>query len=1164
MDYSLLRKEGMQLLEQLTGGEWTDFNAHDPGITLLEQLCYVLSDFAYRAGHPIPDLLAEHGRAPTASLHAPEAILPCQPVTLADVRRVVLDIPGVKNAWVEPLRSAAPACYFLPGQRQLQLHSTQLSAQPIYLRGLYHVLIEPSGDVESPRLRALAAERLHSCRSLGADLSEITVLQVQPVQVDVTLEVAPLDSPQALLAELRACLDEQLAPAARFASLSQCLAAGRSFEEIFEGPLPQRGWPLDSDEPRRNAVHTSDLLHALKNLPAIRAVPRLRIAKSGAWEEWSLAIDADRVPRLDAAGSKVTLRRGGQVILRSSLLSSTGTASSTGGARSSARSSEAGREAAPLPPAARSRQVGNYTSLQPQLPQLYGIGEAGLPDSASPERKAQANQLRAYLLLFDQLCQNQFSQLAHLDDLLAYDSAAQTYFTQALDAPGLGLEAVRPLDAGHRQRLQELVEAPGSEAALQRKQRLLNHLLARFAEPIADFGQAGSPSERAQKKQTLLRQYPELSSRRGTGSSLLRLDGQDGSGLLARLRLDLGLDEPSGEQLVLIEHIFLRPRREDLAHGSDGQLLVSDQPLIAEPVLPDPYSLQVSFVLPLAAGRFQKPEFRQFIEDQLRQRLPAHLIAYVHWLDAAEWTPFCAAHADFQRALRIYTARSYGIELTDLLPSAASLRAIDVRGARDRLIDLLKIGQTYPLADTEAVSQSKTVGYGMAPIFFIDPGQLGVRYQLCEQSGEPVAGISIDGTAGQLTLVGPNIVADHTYRLLAYKIAHPERQTLLFASLPIKIGLNTNLPVTLPALSPSAPLIDYGDVVEVRIGKTQAGARYCLLNAQDVEVSQASVMGQSGEISLYTKPLYEDTVLRVLAIRDTDLPEGQLAMRALLDTSRAVAVRANPALALSLAESAIVEYGGTPTLRIAGSQSSVAYRAYIYSLLDTDFVRQPSELSGLLAVEVPGAATVYVRAPACPFPFQPPSRPCQTAALPGTDGLLQLPLPALSEDSVVLVKAEKSHSAAPGLTSARQLQQSLAILARPSPQSALQLQLTVAADGTTGSLLVAGGQPGVFYYFRKSADATPLGLPAYFHKTDDSEASSELNRGLGQAWFETDLVVARDPTDASPDDLSRRRPPDPVVELSALPSDGQLHVLAVKARTAVAWSSGRLVTVSQS
>lgn len=1158
MDYSLLRKEGIRLLERMSGGEWTDFNAHDPGITLLEQLCYLLSDLAYRTGHEIPDLLAENGRPVGASLHPPDAILPTQPVTLADLRRVVLDVPGVKNAWVEPPGNGVPAFFSLPNQRELALHSTQLSARPIFLRGLYRVFIEPSGDVDSSRLRALAAERLHAVRALGEDLADITVLGTQPVQIEVALEVAPLDSPQALLAQVRTRLQDQLSPTVHLSTLADLLPGGAPFDEIFDGPRLARGLlsrESAESQQRRVAIHTSDLMHALLNLPSIRAVTRLRIAQSGAWEDWSLAIDADKVPRLDAAGSKVTLRRGGQVILRSSLLGVDGSGASAAVNSSTALGTRP--DAGLPPPSARPRRVGHYASLQPQLPMLYGLGEGGLPESASDERKAQASQLKAYLLIFDQLCANQFSQLAHLDDLLAFDGPLQTYFAQAVDQPGLGLDAVRPLDAGHRQRLQALVETPGSDAALERKNRLLNHLLARFAEPIADYAQALPLADSARQKAALLRRYPELSSQRGTGSNLLREDAATPSGLETRLQLDLGLNAAAGERLILVEHIFLRPLREDFACDAQGQSLVNDRPLLAAPPLPDPYSLQVSFVLPAGVGRFVSPEFRGFLEDQLRQRLPAQLVPYVHWLDAAAWTPFSAAHGEFRRALRGYVARGYGLELAN---PASSLRPIDVRGARDVIIDLLQLGQTYPLADTDVQAQSMTVGYGMAATLYIDPAQVGVRYQLCESSGEPVAGYSVDGQGGIATLTGPSIQADHTYRVRAYKLAHPERFTYLVRSLPIKIGLNTNLPVSMPALS-SAPIVDYGASVQVKVGKTQAGARYLLLNAQDQEVSVASVMGNSGEILLNTLPLYEDTVLRIRALRDTDLPEGQAVLTAILQTSLAVAVRANPAVVLQLPGSAIADYETPLELCIEASQSSVTYSAYVYSALDTDFVRQPSDVSGLLAVAVSGEDTVYLQAPACPFPFRAPTRPSQVVTLSGNGGLLRLTLPGLQDDSFVVVRAEKTHSAAPGLTSALQLNQSLAILVRPATVPALDLLLTPNSDGVTGSLQVSGGQPGVFYSFRLSQNSAELGLPAYFHKTDDSDASGQLNRGLEQAWFAIDLVIARDPSSEDSSSLTTRRPALPLVDLSALPSAGQLYVRAIKARTRVPWTLGRMITV---
>lgn len=1158
MDYSLLRQEGIRLLERMTGGEWTDFNLHDPGITLLEQLCYVLSDLGYRSEHPIPDLLAEGGAAPDASLHPPHAILSTQPITAEDLRRLVLDVDGVKNAWVEPARSDPGSFYFLPPRRELRLLSSERAAQPIALRGLQRVLIDPSGEVESPLLRAQVARRLHAVRGLGQDLAEVTVLQTQPIQVEITLEVAPLDDPPRLLADVRRCLSDAISPSIPFASLAERQQPGTSLEDVFDGPLLRHGF-LPSETlarfTRRSALYTSDLMHALMNLPLVRAVSRIRLAKGGSWEEWSLPIDADRVPRLDAVGSKVTLRRAGQVIHRASLNIADSSPPATA------------PRTAPIttldPPTARSRQVGRYTSAQTQLPMLYGIGEAGLPQSSSDERKAKAKQLKAYLLFFDQLCANSFAQLAHVADLFSFRGSAQTHFTQAVDQPELDLDAVRPLDAGHRARLQSLVEAPNSDAALQRRNRFLNHLLARFAEPIADYTLATSLADRAAQKQALLQSYPTLSSARGTAEDLLHEAANQRSGLEQRLRLDLGLDPQRGEDLLLIEHILLRPIKEDLLLDAQGQARTNEPPLLAAVYQADPFSLQLSFVLPDGVGRFAQPAFKQFIEDQLRQRLPAHLVPWVHWLSPESWSQLRQAHHIWQQALRVYTARTYSIKLAESA-SALSLRPIDLRGARDRLIDLLHLGETYPLADTSVYAQSLTVGYNMAPTLYIDPAQVNVRYQLCDEHGTPFAGHSVDGSGGLAVLQGPSIQLDHTFTIRAFKIDRPERQTTLLTSLSIKIGLNTDLPVWLPQVSAAAPLVDYGAQVEVRIAQTQAGARYSLLNADDQEVSQQSVMGNAGEISLFTQPLHEDTVLRVRAIRDTDLPEGQPILQAILDTALPLAVRANPSVAISVEGSAIHDHASEVTIRIQGSQRSVTYTAYACTLYDADFPRTPSPDVPVLRVPVPGATEVYVRAPAVPATWQEPSHIAHVAQAVGTDGDRLLSFQAMQEDSVVIVKAFKSHSAASNLTSTLQLVQSVAILLRPAAMPGLRAVLSRSADATSGQLLVSGGQPGVFYFFRARSGGELLGLPAYFHKRDDSDPTQQQNRGLGQTWLQTDLVVARDPAEvpSSTTDLTRLAPADPLIDIAPLPSDGTVFVTAVKARTGVAWSTGRTLTLT--
>src|SRR4051794_23957759 len=84
-DFWFLRSEGIRLLERLTGDTWTDYNLSDPGVTLLEVLCYAIADLSYRAGHSVADLLAENGR--TGTLPSAAHVLPCVPVTAADLRR---------------------------------------------------------------------------------------------------------------------------------------------------------------------------------------------------------------------------------------------------------------------------------------------------------------------------------------------------------------------------------------------------------------------------------------------------------------------------------------------------------------------------------------------------------------------------------------------------------------------------------------------------------------------------------------------------------------------------------------------------------------------------------------------------------------------------------------------------------------------------------------------------------------------------------------------------------------------------------------------------------------------------------------------------------------------------------------------------------------------
>ena len=66
-DFFTLRRGGIGFIEQMAGLLWSDYNTHDPGITMLEALCYAMTDLAYRIGWDIKDILSPETASPDSS-----------------------------------------------------------------------------------------------------------------------------------------------------------------------------------------------------------------------------------------------------------------------------------------------------------------------------------------------------------------------------------------------------------------------------------------------------------------------------------------------------------------------------------------------------------------------------------------------------------------------------------------------------------------------------------------------------------------------------------------------------------------------------------------------------------------------------------------------------------------------------------------------------------------------------------------------------------------------------------------------------------------------------------------------------------------------------------------------------------------------------------------
>jgi hypothetical protein len=681
MDFAFLRAEGIRHLERMAGGLWTDFNTHDPGITILEQVCFALTDLGYRISYGMPDLLSEGGQSTYDSLFSPARILPSDPVTLSDTRKMLIDIAGVKNAWIERVDEPDMPLYYYPAEHALGLEADALAGEPVYLKGLHRVMIEVSdlvytdapGQIEDVRKEVV--RRLHAHRGLCEDFESIQVLPPQDVKVSAFVEIDAVDDAEKILLGIFQRVADHISPRVGFYTLRQMFDGGKRVDEIFDGPLLEHGF-IDPEElqqaQRRTEIRTSDLIREIMDVPGVRAVRNITVSAGENLENWVLRLDANqaRAPKLDLEACNIVMVRNG-IPVSVDVNRVIGTYFLNLRQSSDFRLRESSdRDIKPT--TGRNRDVATYPSIQHQFPATYGIGEMGLPESASPERKAQAQQLKAYLMFFDQLLANYFAQLGHVRNLFSFaEPTPATYFSRMIEDPTLGIDEIRKKEpAEHRARLQQITEdASGSTNSesngVGRRHRFLNHLLSRFAEHFTDYSlvlygampDAGvSASQKIiTDKQAFLRTYPQTSCARGRGFDLLKpAMGANVSVLEQRIQRKLGLVAAEDEFFFLIEHILLRPMAED-----NNQLI----PLLADARSRDPYSLQLSFVFPDSPHRFkaEQENFRRFVGRTIREETPAHLIPYIYWLDRAALEAFQYEFQDWLQKRRSYWTNQLGV-----------------------------------------------------------------------------------------------------------------------------------------------------------------------------------------------------------------------------------------------------------------------------------------------------------------------------------------------------------------------------------------------------------------------------------------------------------------------------------------------------------------------
>ena len=480
-----LREEGVRLAQAASGERWTDYNLHDPGVTLLEQLCYGLTDIAYRIDFPVADHLSAPGddiAFGNLALHAPDVIFPCRPTTALDYRRVLLDqVGGLDDA---QLVAAEP-----PGVYRLML---RLAPAP-----------SPGADSRGVDARATYCANRNLCEDIDPTISTVRDVNCELLG-DIELN-GPRDAVE-VLADIYSHCAQVIAQTPVYRSAGELIRGGRTLEEAFTGPLTPNGI---IDEPSSTGttqrLFVSALAAVIESIEGVECVRRLALKREDAPHEtdslplrgadWALRL---HVPR-DAKAARIQLTRRGkpltvaanEVYDKYEKMQARARAQHTrvgsGAPKNETTDFEVEVPAADIGyelPRGTYRDLQRYRSVQEHFPPIYHLGRHALPEHAPPAERAQVKQLKAYLLLFEQMMANATARVQHLRELLTVDAEKQNLWWQ-----GLGNDSVPGIEALYRGQQSPEQVAATTFAPFDRytesKNRALDHLLALHGETYA-------------------------------------------------------------------------------------------------------------------------------------------------------------------------------------------------------------------------------------------------------------------------------------------------------------------------------------------------------------------------------------------------------------------------------------------------------------------------------------------------------------------------------------------------------------------------------------------------------------------------------------------------------------------------------------------------------
>ena len=552
-NYDDLVSLGISLIQKFSGDNWTDYNYHDPGITILEQLCYAITDLGYKANFPIEDILMigvdDYNFEKNNLFTPPNKVFSSNPSTINDFRRLLIDsIDEINNVWIENVKDSETTSHGLFNVK-LQLKDN---------------LKSHSNKMVKDKTKLILAEN----RVLCSDLNDLIILKKDVISIGGEIHIDSFYVGEEILANIFYEIEKRLNEKVKYVGFEFFEDKDVSLEKIFQGVETKNGIILDGNlKEKTNQIYVSEIIEIIRNIEGVVNIRDFVIFKNGIkiFDE-IIPFSDNSYPSLEEIdtffsenseseinfirnNTKYTIDR----IIFSQIFDAKSNEDSITiiNERKYFNNSSKGRF--------NIKKLKKYYSIINEFPSIYGLREKELDSKASSERIAQMKQLKAYLLLFDQLMCSFTSQMANIRNIFSVQDIDKTYFSQipndiyALDEIVRNKSKVK-----YSRKVEKLTE--NKKTYVKRRNQFLDHVLSRFGESFnsnilkniyqnenPDFSEADCDFYAIKAKIKFSNKITHLGRLRNKASNYLldNIDSSNSSGLEQRLRLLLDINNES-------------------------------------------------------------------------------------------------------------------------------------------------------------------------------------------------------------------------------------------------------------------------------------------------------------------------------------------------------------------------------------------------------------------------------------------------------------------------------------------------------------------------------------------------------------------------------------------------------------------------------------------